>query len=463
MIILKNLTVEKFNKLYEEGKITSEKLVEFYLERISKISLNAILEINPDVLFLARALDKERKNGIKRSNLHGIPIVIKGNIDTYDKMQTTAGAKVLKGNFASEDAFLVKKLREAGCIILGKANLTEFANFVSYKMPNGFSRLGGQTKNPYGNFDTGGSSSGSAVAIAADFSLLSIGTETSGSILSPASSNSCVGLKPTVGTVSRTGIIPISFTQDTAGPITRTVSDAFELFKVIYGYDPDDPATYVLKNLKFENKIEELHDYYGMNFGYSEQIMEWLDKEQLELFLNSLKKVEQLGGKLKKIEFESLEKLNNIEVLFYEFKLGINNYLKNKNLHIKTLTDIIRYNFKNPDAIPYGQSILLHSDATDINDNKYIEALLNDKKYAKEELNKIFLKYNLTAFLFPANYGAHITAKALCPSITVPAGYTNRGPFGITFSTLEFEENKLFSLVHLFEERFPERKLPDID
>lgn len=463
MIILKNLTVRKFNELYDNGKISSEKLVEFYLERISKIDLNAILEINPDALFIARALDKERKNGKIRSNLHGIPIVIKGNIDTCDKMQTTAGAKVLKGNFASKDAYLVKKLREAGCIILGKANLTEFANFVSYKMPNGFSKLGGQTKNPYGNFDTGGSSSGSAVAIAADFSLISVGTETSGSILSPASSNSCVGLKPTVGTISRSGIIPISFTQDTAGPITRTVSDAFELFKVIYGYDFEDSATYVLKNLKFEKKIEELNDYYGMSFGYSEQLMEWLNKEQLEIFLNSLKKVDRLGGKIKKIEFKNLEKINNIEVLFYEFKLGINNYLKNKNLKVKTLTDIIRFNFKNQDAIPYGQSILLHSDATDINDNNYIEALLNDRKYAKEELKKIFLKYNLTAFLFPANYGAHITAKSLYPSITVPAGYTNSCPFGITFSAQEFEENKLFSLAQLFEKRFPERKLPDID
>ncbi|HCF38452.1 MAG TPA: peptide amidase, partial [Thermosipho africanus] len=232
---MKNLTVKKFNDFYDEGKLTSERLVEFYLERISKINLNAILEINPDALFIARALDRERRNGKKRSNLHGIPVIIKGNIDTNDKMQTTAGAKALEGNFASSDAFIVKKLREAGCVIIGKANLTEFANFVSFKMPNGYSRLGGQTRNPYGDFDTGGSSSGSAVAIAADLALLSIGTETSGSILSPSSMNSCVGLKPTVGTVSRTGIIPISFTQDTAGPITRTVEDAFELFKVIFG------------------------------------------------------------------------------------------------------------------------------------------------------------------------------------------------------------------------------------
>ncbi|MDN5324851.1 MAG: amidase [Thermosipho sp. (in: thermotogales)] len=460
---MKNLSVKKFNELYENGKISSEKLVEFYLERISKISLNAILEINPDALFIARALDNERKCGKKRSNLHGIPLVIKGNIDTGDKMQTTAGAKALEGNYVNEDAFLVKKLREAGCVILGKSNLTEFANFVSFKMPNGFSRLGGQTKNPYGNFDTGGSSSGSAVAIAADFALLSIGTETSGSILSPSSMNSCVGLKPTVGTVSRTGIIPISFTQDTAGPITRTVDDAFELFKVIYGYDSRDSATFSIKDSNFDDKIEELQDYYGMNFGYSEQILKWLKKEQLDLFFETLKKIEKLGGKIKKIEFHNLEKINNIEVLYYEFKLGIDYYLKDKNLKIKCLDDIIEYNFRNPDAIPYGQNILLHSAAKVMNDGRYINFLLNDKKYAKEEIDRIFIENDLIALLFPANYGAHITAKAQYPSITVPAGYTKSGPFGITFSARAFEESKLFSLALLFERKFPVRKLPEID
>ncbi|SHH39783.1 amidase family protein [Thermosipho atlanticus] len=457
---MRNLTIRKFNELYDEGKITSEKLVEFYLERIANVSLNAILEINPDALFIARAMDEERKIGKKRSNLHGVPVIIKGNIDTNDKMQTTAGAKVLSGNYAKKDAFLVRKLREAGAVIIGKANLTEFANFVSFKMPNGFSRLGGQTKNPYGEFDTGGSSSGSAVAVAADFALVSIGTETSGSILSPASSNSCVGLKPTVGTVSRSGIIPISYTQDTAGPITRTVEDAFEVFKVIHGFDLEDPATYIVKNREFPAKLKEIPDYSGMIFGYSEQFFKWLAEEQILLFKDTLKKIESLNGKIVEVKFENLDKINNINVLFYEFKHGINNYLKDKDLKVKTLTDIIRFNFEDKDAIPYGQSILLRADATDINEKEYIESLLNDRRYAKEELDKLFEKYNLTALLFPANYGAHITAKAKYPSITVPAGYTNSGPFGLTFSAREFEEEKLLSLACVFEKKFPVRKLP---
>ncbi|WP_231109719.1 amidase family protein [Thermosipho melanesiensis] len=219
-------------------------------------------------------MDNEKKLGKKRSTLHGVPVIIKGNIDTNDKMRTSAGAKVLENNYPKKDAFLVKKLKDAGAVILGKANLTEFANFVSYKMPNGYSYLGGQTKNPYGNFDTGGSSSGSAVSVAADFCLVSIGTETSGSILSPASSNFCVGLKPTVGTVSRTGITPISYPQDIAGPITRTVEDAFEVFKVIYGFDRDDPSTYMVKDKHLSNHINFIENYSNFVFGYTEQVFE---------------------------------------------------------------------------------------------------------------------------------------------------------------------------------------------
>ncbi|QTA37779.1 peptide amidase [Thermosipho ferrireducens] len=460
---LRNLTISRANELFNEKKLTSEKLVEFYLERISEYShLNAVLELNPDALFIAKALDKERVSGFVRSKLHGIPVIIKGNIDTADKMQTTAGAKALQGNYATKDAFLVEKLRKAGAIILGKANLTEFANFVSFKMPNGYSKLGGQTKNPYGDFDTGGSSSGSAVAVAADLCLAAIGTETSGSILSPSSSNSCVGLKPTVGLVSRGGIIPISYSQDTAGPITRTVQDAFEVLRVISGYDEDDPATYIIKSRKFSAEIKKIDDYSGMIFGYSEQLFEWLSKGEILLFKETIKKIESLNGKVVKVEFEDLEKINNINVLFYEFKHGINNYLKDKSLKVKTLTDIIRYNFRNADAMPYGQSILLRSDATDINEKEYIESLLRDIKYAKGSIDKLFERYNLTALLFPANYGAHITAKAKYPSITIPAGYTDTGPFGVTFSARAFEEEKLCALACVFEREFPERQLPPI-
>ncbi|KAF2956860.1 amidase family protein [Marinitoga sp. 38H-ov] len=458
---LMNLTIKKVNEYFEK-RLSSVELVEFYLERISKYKyLNAILEINPDALFIARQMDIERKSSNVRSKLHGVPIIIKGNIDTFDKMQTTAGAKSLEGNYAKEDAFLVKKLRKSGAIILAKANLTEFANFVSFNMPNGYSTLGGQTKNPYGDFDTGGSSSGSAVAVAADLCLAAIGTETSGSILSPASSNFCVGLKPTTGTISRSGIIPISYTQDTAGPIARTVEDVYEIYKVLIGYDDKDPASYLSK--EYNADLEKLDNFNGLKFGVSKNHLNWLSEDQKNIFYESLERVKKLGGEIIEFEFEHLDKINNINVLYYEFKHGINNYLKDKNLKVKTLNDIIKFNIHNREAIKYGQNILIKSDGTNLKDKEYIESLINDRKYSRKfGIDKVMEEYDLFALIFPANYGAGISAKSGYPSVTVPAGYTKDGPFGITFTAKALEEGKILSLAKCFEERYPIREIPEI-
>jgi amidase len=458
---LRNLTIKKANEYFEKG-LTSVELVEFYLERIAKYeNLNAILELNPDALFIAHQLDIERKNGHIRSKLHGIPIIIKGNIDTGDKMQTTAGVKSLEGNYVKEDAFLVKKLRDAGAIILAKANLSEFANFVSFNMPNGYSTLGGQTKNPYGDFDTGGSSSGSAVAVAADLCLAAIGTETSGSILSPSSSNSCVGLKPTTGTISRSGIIPISYTQDTAGPIARNVEDVYEIYNILIGCDENDPASYIAKD--YNVKLENLNDFSGLRFGVSKNHLKWLSEDQKITFYESLDRIRNLGGEIIEFEFDHLDKINNINVLYYEFKHGINNYLKDKNLKVKTLNDIIKFNIHNREAIKYGQNILIKSDGTNLKDKEYIESLINDRKYSRKfGIDKVMEEYDLFALIFPANYGAGISAKAGYPSVTVPAGYTKDGPFGITFTAKALEEGKILSLAKCFEERYPIREIPEI-
>lgn len=458
---LRNLTIKKANEYFEKG-LTSVELVEFYLERIAKYeNLNAILELNPDALFIAHQLDIERKNGHIRSKLHGIPIIIKGNIDTGDKMQTTAGVKSLEGNYVKEDAFLVKKLRDAGAIILAKANLSEFANFVSFNMPNGYSTLGGQTKNPYGDFDTGGSSSGSAVVVAADLCLAAIGTETSGSILSPSSSNSCVGLKPTTGTISRSGIIPISYTQDTAGPIARNVEDVYEIYNILIGYDENDPASYIAKD--YNVKLENLNDFSGLRFGVSKNHLKWLSEDQKITFYESLDRIRNLGGEIIEFEFDHLDKINNINVLYYEFKHGINNYLKDKNLKVKTLNDIIKFNIHNREAIKYGQNILIKSDGTNLKDKEYIESLINDRKYSRKfGIDKVMEEYDLFALIFPANYGAGISAKAGYPSVTVPAGYTKDGPFGITFTAKALEEGKILSLAKCFEERYPIREIPEI-
>src|SRR5690606_28613464 len=229
---LEEAPIREMQELMENGNITAEEMTVMYLSRISEYgrNVNAVLEVNPEALQIARQLDYERRVKGARSPLHGIPILLKDNMDTGDKMHTSCGSLALAGHYAGEGAMLVKKLREAGAVILGKANMTEWANFMSDKMTNGYSSRGGQVKSPYGQFDCGGSSSGSAVAIAANLAAASVGTETTGSIIEPAVQNSLVGIKPTVGAISRTGVIPLSMTQDIPGPLARTVEDALLLF-----------------------------------------------------------------------------------------------------------------------------------------------------------------------------------------------------------------------------------------
>lgn len=258
---LVEVTIDEIQEKLNNHEITSRELVLMYLSRIAKIDqdgpkINSIIEVNPEALHIADSLDYERKTNGSRGPLHGIPVVIKDNIDTADKMHTSAGSLVLAESYAHEDATLVKQLRDAGAIILGKTNLTEWANFIAEDMPTGYSSRGGQVLNPYGtDFIVGGSSAGSGAAIAANLAVVAVGTETSGSILSPASQNSLVGIKPTVGLISRKGIIPISHTQDTAGPMTRTVRDAAILLNVLTAKDPKDPITLTneLADIDFTN------------------------------------------------------------------------------------------------------------------------------------------------------------------------------------------------------------------
>ena len=462
---LKNLSIKKIQKMFEKNELTSVEITEFYLGRIAKHNdkLNAIIEVNPDVLEIAFKMDQERKNGKVRSPLHGVPFVIKGNIDTDDKMKTSAGALALKNNWAERDAHIVKLLRKAGAVLIGKANLSEFANFTSFDLPNGFSAVGGQTKNAYGDFDTGGSSSGSAVSVAADFCAFAIGTETSGSILSPASSSSCVGLKPTTGSISRTGIIPISQTQDTAGPITRTVEDSYLVFKEVVGYDKKDLRTSIAKD--YNLKIIKEESFKNKKFGYNKQIIDFLSDSQKELWKETIKMLEENGAEVIPFEYENIDKISNINVLFYEFKYGLNDYLKDKKVEVKTLTDVIKFNQLNKKAIPYGQSILLKSDSTSgyLTEKEYLESLLNDRKYSRKEgIDKIMAEFNLDAIISPANFGAMVPAKAGYPSITVPTGYSDKGPMGFTFTHKAGKEMKIIALAELFEKMHEVRKLPEM-
>lgn len=471
-------TITDIQAKLEQGEITSYELVLMYLYRIEKFDkqgpkLNSILEINPDALSIAASLDVERRTKGPRSLLHGIPVILKDNIDTCDKMHTSAGSLVLKDSYARRDAYVTRLLREAGAIILGKANMTEWANFMTYNMPNGYSSRGGQVLNPYGpdRFDVGGSSSGSAVAVSANLSTVALGTETSGSILSPASQNSCVGLKPTIGLISRCGVIPISHTQDTVGPITRCVTDAAILMNYLVKPDIDDPVTLTNPNesLNYLNYLDR-DGLKGVRLGICrKKYFDYLNEEKRHIMDKAIKVIEELGGITKDVVIPSLNANWNINVLLYEFKNGINYYLStiDPSLGVRTLQDVIRINEENQEThLKYGQTILIEAEQTSgtLTDPEYLNSLQHDIYYAKEQgIDKLLKEENLDVLVFPNNYGAAIPAKAGYPSITVPAGYTSEGePVGITFTGPAFSEPLLFRVAYAFEQATLHREAPKL-
>jgi amidase len=365
---MENLNILQIQQLIDEDKLSSVQLTEYYIERIKNYNdkFNAVLELNEDAVILSAELDEERKVSGRRSLIHGIPVLLKDNInvDYNKKLHTTAGAIILKDLYPNYDAFIVKKLKEAGAVILGKTNLTEFANFISVDSPNGYSALGGQVKNPYGNFNVGGSSSGSGVAAALGLCQVAIGTETSGSILSPASSNSVVGVKPTVGLVSRYGIIPLSWTQDIAGPITRNVIDSAITLNIISGKDfNDETTTYELEEREIPNYLELLDKNalkvisIGIpkcNFNGDE------DEETLEVFNEAIKDLEKLGAKI--IEVDINEEKHDItgDVLFFEFPKALADYFKTLGdlAPVSTLEEVVSFNKENlKERVPYDQRL----------------------------------------------------------------------------------------------------------
>ena len=365
-------TIGSLREKLTSGKYTSEQLVQLYLKRIEAIDkngpqLNSVIEINPDAVTIAIAMDKELKAGKSRGPLHGIPVLIKDNIDTADKMQTTAGSLAMAGNIASKDAFVVKKLRDAGAIIIGKTNLSEWANFRSTQSCSGWSSRGGQTKNPYIlDHNPCGSSAGSGSAVSANLCVVAVGTETDGSIVCPASVNGIVGIKPTVGLVSRSGIIPISKTQDTAGPMARTVTDAAILLGAMAAVDQDDAVT-------LESKGKAQKDYTtfldadalkGKRIGI-EKKPQGNNKYINALLDDAINLLKKQGAVI--IEIDYLDKINafgqaEFEVLQYEFKHGLNNYLATANAKVKTLKEVIDFNNNNEDkAMPYFKQETLES------------------------------------------------------------------------------------------------------
>ncbi|MGE1166146.1 amidase family protein [Peribacillus simplex] len=476
------LTINDIQKAMENGEVSSKELVMYYLSRIAKYDqdgpkINSILEINPDAIFIAEALDYERVTKGVRGPLHGIPVFIKDNIETNDSMHTSAGTIALENNISGKDAFIVKKLRKAGAVILGKTNMTELANGMSFEMWAGYSSRGGQVLNPYGdaNLYVGGSSSGSAVAVATNFTLLSVGTETDASILSPAVTNSVVGIKPTVGLVSRSGIIPFTYSQDTAGPFARTVTDAAILLGTLAGVDKLDPATH-----KNEGRLQQDYTVYLDSMGlkdakigvFNKASNDYYDSEEYdeELFNNVIQTLGNEGAQVfENIEIPSFHREWSWGVSLYELKHSLDNYLSKlpSNTPVHSIAELIQFN-KNIEekALKYGQNKLelRESFPNTLRNPEYLNAKLEDLYFSQEQgIDFTLNKYNLDAILFPSYIGSTICAKAGYPSIAIPAGYMKSGrPFGVTLASTAFSEGVLIKLAYAFEQATKHRRSPKI-
>ena len=446
-----------------EGKLTYEKLVLFYLYRIrkfdreNKLSLNAVIALNPTVVAEAREKDKQPKPFLGFFRAFGMPILLKDNINASG-MPTTAGAAALQENI-TEDAFIVKQLKNNGALILGKANLSEWAYFFCGDCPSGYSAMGGQTLNPYGRriFDTGGSSSGSGVAVAANFCVAAVGSETSGSILSPSSQNSVVGLKPTVGLLSRTGIIPISSTLDTPGPMTKNVIDNAIMLEAMIGFDKDDSAS-----VKFESESESNTNntsLKGNRFGAFKGLMED------SLYVEALSILKNEGAEIIEIEQLQIDLPGFIRLLNLDMKKDLPAYFqKNANevISFKSVEDVVEFNKKDSlKRAPYGQELFkgIVADKGSLEDLERIKDTLSAN-------GKIFFDvpmkmHNLDGILSINNFHAGYAAVAKFPAITVPMGYQTDGkPRGLTFIAKPFQEKSLLKWAYFYEKASNKRTAP---
>jgi amidase len=470
------------------GQGTARTIAQGYLARIADIDkrLNSLIEINPDALAIADQMDRERKSGKIRGPLHGIPVLIKDNIDTADRMKTTAGSlALLDAPTPRKDAFLVRQLRDAGAVILGKTNLSEWANFRSTKSSSGWSGRGGQTHNPYIlDRNPCGSSSGSGAAIAANLAAIAVGTETDGSIICPSSTCGIVGIKPTLGLVSRSGVIPIAHSQDTAGPMCRTVADAAALLTVLAGSDSADTITSAAAANKSDyTKFLQMDGLKGMRIGVGRQYFGRNAKVD-KLIEPHLQVLKDGGATLIDVEFPKLRSFDDAEfdVLLYEFKEDLNKYLAARGGQNKTLADLIDFNNKNAGKeMPYfGQEIFIQAQAKgDLNERAYRIALLQSKMMTQEEgIDAVMDKEKLDAVVAPSGGVAWTTdliggdcgvfessslaAVAGYPNITVPAGYVQGLPAGISFFGKAFTEGKLIKIAFAFEQATKMRRTPQL-
>ena len=474
------------------GKLTSQKLVKLYLARIRAIDkagprINSIIELNPDALSIAKALDLERKSTGPRGPLHGIPILLKDNIATADKMQTTAGSMALMGVKPPRDAFLVAKLRGAGAVILGKTNLSEWANMRSTRSTSGWSARGGLTLNPYAlDRNTSGSSSGSGAAIAASLAAVAVGTETDGSITSPAHVNGLVGIKPTLGLISRSGIVPIAHSQDTAGPMARTVADAAVLLTAMAGADSRDAATMDAQGHAHDyTKFLDADGLRGARIGVVRSNFGGPNDLASAVVEEALKVLTARGAILiDPVELPNTGKYAQTEydVLLYELKADMAAYLAEfaPGSSVKTLKDIIDFNEQNrAREMPFfGQEHFLLAEAKGGLDSKeYLDALANNQLYSRAEgIDKVLKEHQLDALVAPSGGPAWLTdfikgdasdggfssaaAVAGYPHVTLPAGQVFGLPCGISFVGTAWSEPVLIRLAYAFEQATMHRRAP---
>ena len=487
------MTIGQIQDEMSAGRLTSHQLVEYFLTRIQAIdrngpALNSVIEINPDALAIADRLDQERRAGGVRSRMHGIPVLLKDNVDTADGMLTTAGSLALMDSKPAKDASIVARLREAGAVILGKTNLSEWANFRSSRSSSGWSARGGQTRNAYAlDRNPCGSSSGSAVAIAAGLAVVAVGTETDGSIVCPAAVNGVVGMKPTVGLVSRTGIIPISVSQDTAGPMGRTVTDVAILLAALAGPDPTDPATSAFGTRPVPDYLAALKadGLKGARIGVARDLAGFHEGVDV-VFDQAIAKLTEAGAIIvDPANLEAGTKLDEDElsVLLYEFKDGLNHYLSTRLSGPRTLAKLIEFNEREREReMPYfGQELFADAEKKGpLTETEYQGALERSRKAAGPDgIDALLQKHKLDAIIAPTVGPAWTTdlvngdhfiggsisqapAVAGYPHITVPAGFVHGLPIGISFVGTAWSEPTLLRLAFAFEQITQARRPPGL-
>ncbi|NJL12446.1 MAG: amidase [Microscillaceae bacterium] len=483
-------TIAQLQQGYQQGDFTVREVVQAYLARIEAIdqngpALRSVIQVNPEALALADILDAERKKGQLRGPLHGVPVLLKDNIDTHDQLFTTAGSRALQGSRPLQDSWIAQKLRAAGALILGKTNLSEWANFRGELSTSGWSGLGGQTKNPYVlDRNPCGSSSGSGVAVSANLCLLAIGTETNGSIVCPANANGIVGLKPTVGLLSRSGIIPISFTQDTPGPMARTVQDVALSLGVMVGLDPRDPKTQASAGHYHNDYLPFLkkEGLKGKRLGLWKGPLGRHPKVDT-LFWRAVAFLKSQGADIIELEQITAPGINgpSFEVMLYEFKEGLNAYLKSlgTSAPIKSLADLIAFNRADSVELRYfDQELLEMAQAKgDLNQAEYQTALQKMLKATREDgIDKVMQSHQLDAIIAPTGGPAWKTdwvngdafqvgssspaAIAGYPSLTVPMGFVEDLPVGISFFGRAWSEPLLLEIGYAYEQGTRHRRPP---